>query len=92
MSDSPNTPENATFAELGEVFHNHQSFVLISHVRPDGDAIGSQLALGFALLAAGKIVRLINEDGLPDNLTFMPGSEKIELPLISAVQAGRRLE
>jgi phosphoesterase RecJ-like protein len=80
MSDSPNHPENATFAQLGEVLHNHQSFVLISHVRPDGDAIGSQLALGFALLAAGKNVRLINEDGLPDNLTFMPGSEKIELP------------
>lgn len=80
MSDSSTTPENATFGQIGEVFQNHQSFVLISHVRPDGDAIGSQLALGFALIAAGKTVRLINEDGLPDNLSFMRGSEKIELP------------
>ncbi len=80
MSDSITTPENASFAEIGEVLRTHQSFVLISHVRPDGDAIGSQLALGFSLMAAGKNVRLINEDGLPDNLTFMAGSGKIELP------------
>ncbi|MBJ7284107.1 MAG: DHH family phosphoesterase [Akkermansiaceae bacterium] len=73
-------PKNASFAQIGEVIRNHQSFVLISHVRPDGDAIGSQLALGFALLAAGKIVRMINEDGLPENLAFMAGSQKIELP------------
>lgn len=80
MSEINSTPENASFEQIGEVLHNHQSFVLISHVRPDGDAIGSQLALGFALMAAGKTVRLINEDGLPDNLAFMAGSEKIELP------------
>lgn len=79
MSDTT-TPANASFEQIGEVLRNHQSFVLISHIRPDGDAIGSQLALGFALMAAGKSVRLINEDGLPDNLTFMAGSDKIELP------------
>jgi phosphoesterase RecJ-like protein len=80
MSEINTTPENASFEQIGEVLRDHQSFVLISHVRPDGDAIGSQLALGFALMAAGKSVRLINEDGLPDNLAFMAGSEKIELP------------
>ncbi|MEY3896674.1 MAG: hypothetical protein RLZZ214_2194, partial [Verrucomicrobiota bacterium] len=80
MSEINTTPENASFEQIGEVLRNHQSFVLISHVRPDGDAIGSQLALGFSLMAAGKNVRLINEDGLPDNLAFMAGSEKIELP------------
>ena len=80
MSESNPTLENASFEQIGEVLRNHQSFVLISHVRPDGDAIGSQLALGYALMAAGKSVRLINEDGLPDNLAFMAGSAKIELP------------
>lgn len=80
MSEINSTPENASFEQIGEVLRNHQSFVLISHVRPDGDAIGSQLALGFSLIAAGKNVRMINEDGLPDNLAFMAGSEKIELP------------
>ncbi len=80
MSDSTATPENASFDQIGDVLRKHQSFVLISHVRPDGDAIGSQLALGYSLMAAGKSVRLINEDGLPDNLAFMAGSDKIELP------------
>ncbi len=80
MSESNPTLENTSFEQIGEVLRNHQSFVLISHVRPDGDAIGSQLALGYALMAAGKSVRLINEDGLPDNLAFMAGSAKIELP------------
>ncbi|MEO5713271.1 MAG: bifunctional oligoribonuclease/PAP phosphatase NrnA [Luteolibacter sp.] len=80
MSESTFTQENASFEQIGEVLRNHQSFVLLSHVRPDGDAIGSQLALGYALMAAGKSVRLINEDGLPENLAFMAGSEKIETP------------
>lgn len=80
MSDITHAPENASFEQIGEILRAHQSFVLISHVRPDGDAIGSQLALGYSLMAAGKSVRLINEDGLPDNLTFMAGSEKIETP------------
>jgi bifunctional oligoribonuclease and PAP phosphatase NrnA len=71
---------NASFQEIGEVFARHQSFVILSHVRPDGDAIGSQLALGLALQAAGKNVRLINEDGLPDSLAFLPGSSQIEIP------------
>ncbi len=80
MSESTNISGNASFEDIHQVFRDHHSFVLISHVRPDGDAIGSQLALGFSLMAAGKNVRLINEDGLPENLTFMAGSEKIELP------------
>jgi phosphoesterase RecJ-like protein len=80
MSESNIDPKVSTFLEIGDILRSHQSFVLVSHVRPDGDAIGSQLALGFSLMAAGKTVYLINEDGLPDNLAFMAGSEKIELP------------
>lgn len=80
MSDTQDIPQNVSFNQIGEVLHNHQSFVLLSHVRPDGDAIGSQLALGYALIAAGKKVRMINEDGLPENLAFMAGSKRIESP------------
>ncbi len=72
--------QSSTFQEIGAWFDQYESFVLLSHVRPDGDAIGSQIALGFTLEAAGKKVRLINEDGLPDNLAFMAGSERIETP------------
>ncbi|MEM1085677.1 MAG: DHHA1 domain-containing protein [Verrucomicrobiota bacterium] len=68
------------FEEIGAWLDQHESFALLSHVRPDGDAIGSQIALGFALEAMGKKIRLINEDGLPDNLAFMAGSDRIETP------------
>ncbi|KAB2638190.1 MAG: bifunctional oligoribonuclease/PAP phosphatase NrnA [Verrucomicrobia bacterium] len=84
MSESP---PSASFAQIGDVLSRHQSFVLLSHVRPDGDAIGSQLGLGFALLAAGKSVRLFNEDGLPESLAFLPGSERIERPPAEPVDA-----
>lgn len=80
MSDSTTTIENATFEQLGEVFRTHSSFLLLSHVRPDGDAIGSQLALGFSLLAMGKAVWFVNEDGLPENLAFLAGSDRVTLP------------
>ncbi len=78
---------NATIEQLGEIFREHDSFVIMSHVRPDGDAIGSQIGLGFALMAAGKKVRLINEDGLPESLAFLPGSEKIETPPAEPIDA-----
>jgi phosphoesterase RecJ-like protein len=72
--------ENASIESLGEIFNQHQTFALMSHMRPDGDAIGSQLGLGLALEAMGKTVFYWNEDGLPDSLAFLPGSEKISLP------------
>ena len=48
--------QNATFPEIAQVIHDHTSFILLSHIRPDGDAIGSQIALGHSLEAMGKIV------------------------------------
>jgi bifunctional oligoribonuclease and PAP phosphatase NrnA len=80
MSELHPSEPNATFQQIGEVLRDHQSFAILSHVRPDGDAIGSQLALGFSLLAAGKTVWLINDDGLPENLAFMAGADRILTP------------
>ena len=71
---------NTSFAEIADALRSHESFILLSHVRPDGDAIGSQLALGHALEEMGKTVHYVNEDGLPDSLQFLPGSEKIQTP------------
>ena len=58
-------PENTTFVEIGKAIEDHNSFVVVSHVRPDGDAIGSILALGHALEKLGKSVRYLNNDGCP---------------------------
>ncbi len=54
--------------------------VVTSHVRPDGDAIGSALALALALQKLGHPVVVLNEDGLPDALRFLPGGERVTRP------------
>lgn len=50
---------------------------LFSHVSPDGDCLGSMLALGIALESMGKKVSYYNTSPLPDNLKFLPGIERI---------------
>ncbi len=58
---------------------NRDRIAITTHVRPDGDAIGSQLALGLYLRALGKDVALINADPVPDNLDWMPGVDLISV-------------
>lgn len=53
------------------------SILIVSHIRPDGDAIGSLLALGLALEARGKQVQMVLSDGLPASFRHLPGSKKI---------------
>jgi len=71
---------NCSYKEIWQKIANSSKVLLLSHVRPDGDAIGSQIALGASLEGLGKDVFLINEDGCPDNLKFLQGSEKISKP------------
>lgn len=54
-----------------------QHVFITTHARPDGDAIGSQLALGLFLEKLGKQVDMINSDPAPVNLSWMPGVDKI---------------
>jgi phosphoesterase RecJ-like protein len=64
---------------VAEAIRRRQRFVLSSHVRPDGDAIGSQLAMAFALRELGKDVRVINRDAPPPPLGVFPGVDAIEI-------------
>src|SRR5512140_48106 len=54
-----------------------QSVLIASHVRPDGDAIGSLLGLGLALENGGKSVRMVLADGVSSSFRHLEGSEKI---------------
>jgi bifunctional oligoribonuclease and PAP phosphatase NrnA len=56
-----------------------QRFVISSHVRPDGDAIGSQLAMAYALRHLGKQVRIVDGDKPPTPLLVFPGVDEIEV-------------
>jgi phosphoesterase RecJ-like protein len=54
-------------------------FVLSSHSRPDGDSIGSQVAMAYALRALGKTARIVNKDRAPAPLLAFPGVPDIEI-------------
>ena len=49
----------------------------ISHVKPDGDAIGSLLGLGWLLQRLGKLPTLALQDSVPDEHKVLPGADKI---------------
>jgi phosphoesterase RecJ-like protein len=55
-----------------------KKIVIASHVRPDGDAIGSLLGLGLALHDAGKSVQMILADGVPSSYKYLEGCKLIE--------------
>ncbi|MEY2501768.1 MAG: bifunctional oligoribonuclease and phosphatase NrnA [Verrucomicrobiota bacterium] len=71
----------ATFEEIAAVLRSQQTFAVLSHVRPDGDALGSQLGLGLSLSKLGKTVMVRNEDGLLEKYGFLPGGEFLQTPL-----------
>jgi phosphoesterase RecJ-like protein len=70
----------ATFEKIGRAFREHERFAILSHVRPDGDALGSQLALALALQQLGKDVRVWNEDGMLEKYSFLPRAELLTKP------------
>ncbi len=54
-----------------------QKILVVSHQRPDGDAIGSLLAMGLALIDAGKEVQMVLTDGIPENYRFLEGGDLV---------------
>jgi len=58
-----------------EIINSNKRFLITSHVDPDGDSVGSQMALYHALTDAGKEVAVINQGVLPSKYKFLdPGS------------------
>ena len=63
--------------QIQEKLHNSKNPLILSHMRPDGDAIGSIVGLGLVLKKAGKTPCLVLEDGLPAKYRFLKGSELV---------------
>ncbi len=59
------------FHEFNMLVSAKQTFVITTHINPDGDAIGSETALALFLSGRGKTVTIINQSPTPDNLTFL---------------------
>ena len=70
---------NGALGRIRDAIAARRRFLLSSHARPDGDSIGSQLALAFALRALGKQVRLVNRDPPPAAFSVFPGVADIEV-------------
>ena len=71
---------NSTLDAIASVLRNKQRFLVLSHFRPDGDAIGCALAMGLCLKEMGKEVKVWNEDGLPQRFAFLQQSALINTP------------
>lgn len=66
------------FGNLVDELRKAPEVALFSHVSPDGDCIGSMLAIGLALEKLGKRVKFYNPDPVPKNLAFLSGASRIK--------------
>ena len=67
------------WAPFVDLVHRHQRFLLTTHVRPDGDGIGSILGLGETLKQMGKEVRLVLPSSFPPRYRFLDPQQRIEV-------------
>ena len=65
--------------QIVDVIRSRERFVISSHARPDGDSIGSQMAMAYALRTLGKQVLIVNADPAPPPLQQFPGVDDIVL-------------
>jgi phosphoesterase RecJ-like protein len=63
--------------EIRLKIQNARTILIVSHVRPDGDAVGSLLALGLALQDVGKEVTMVLSDGVPTSFRQLPGANQV---------------
>jgi phosphoesterase RecJ-like protein len=70
--------ESAIITQIRDRLNEAQSVIIASHVRPDGDAIGSLLAIGLALQNAGKTVQMVLQDGVPASFRHLQGHDQVQ--------------
>ena len=71
MNESLNNAIKTRLANAGNI-------LIASHVRPDGDAVGSLLGIGLALQHAGKNVQMVLADGVPSSFRHLEGAELVK--------------
>jgi phosphoesterase RecJ-like protein len=68
----------AEIAAIRAFIGDAQQILVVTHVGPDGDAIGSLTAAGVALHQLGKRATLVCDDGLPRRFNFLPFADRIQ--------------
>ncbi len=74
------TSTNQELTTILQVLHGAENILVTSHLRPDGDALGSSIACGLWLLSLGKKVTIWNEDGLPRKFSYLPHCSLVTRP------------
>ncbi len=69
---------NVSLQEIAEKLKKAKSVAILSHMRPDGDAYGSSLALSHALDAIGVKNSVYNDSDVPSNLAFVEGVDAVQ--------------
>ncbi len=70
----------AAWSALDRVLDGHDRFLLVTHINPDGDGLGSELALALHLAAIGKSVRIVNASPVPRPFAFLQeGAPRVEI-------------
>ena len=66
-------------SQLVELIESKQRFAAVSHIRPDGDGLGSSLGLYWVLKALGKEVEVISRDPVPIAYQQLPGARQVRV-------------
>lgn len=77
MSETLEQQRISTTEEVTAELRRRSHFVMVSHLKPDGDTLGAGLALGLALESLGKNVVYFQEGVVPRNLRFLPGADRV---------------
>jgi phosphoesterase RecJ-like protein len=80
-SDAPVRASTETIGQILQVLRQGERFLVCSHSRPDGDAVGSMLAVGMLLEEMGKRADLVAADRIPAVYRSLPGAGKVRSAL-----------
>ena len=75
-------------ARIAETLKGRQNILLLNHVSPDGDSLGSTLALGRVLWARGQRATVGSADGVPEMYRFLPDSDRV----VAEIPEGERFD
>jgi bifunctional oligoribonuclease and PAP phosphatase NrnA len=77
QADSSGIPAADPLTATLDALHRGRRFLVCSHTRPDGDAVGSMLALGMVIERMGKTADLVTADRVPLHYRQLPGADSI---------------
>ena len=86
QSESRPAAHTDIVADIAHCINTADSLAILTHKQPDGDAVGSSLALGLALVKLGKQVQVACPDPVPDRYQFLPGAETVLTELSGSTQ------